>query len=879
MAKVKQIDAELRKKRQLAILNKVISDDTMPSTYDEKGNRKPNMMPITMANSVSNTTAQALDDVESIKQLLPETELVSQILISSILSPKDLSTPHPTFISDFEAENPEIVGKMLNIIEDYAIKDFGLIREMPLALNEMLITKGSYIHLIVPESSLDKLINGDNVTLESAKPFFVDNTTYVRPLGIIVDTTEAKSAETSITLQSFFTEPVIENKTPATVVANAMTLCSGITLTDNPDAVKIPNLIKKVKGKNRDNALSKQYMTMQARKQVYDKTRRSKDDAALLKLKGSDREIEEKLKVNRALTPEQVIKLEVDEDGSRRSIGHPLLMKLSPEALVPIHGAPNEHIAYILLLDQYGSPLNSTTATDHYRDLQRNFKRGNDIDTSVSNIISELRGGSNYGQGTPIESFQEAQRVFSELLTDKLYKRIRSQSDKDDINIAMSNAALQLMFARACKKKHTQMLYIPAEMVNYQAFWHTNHGVGKSLMESGRVLSSMRILLMIANLMTAVRNSTTETELQVNLDPTDSDPMSSIEMVVDSVLRTRADNLPLAAGDVRSTIDFLNRAGISIIPMGHPDLPEMRIEKNEKTRNLARPDTELMDEFRRLWLQNFGLTPEVTDAAKDVNLATSLVQSSLLLSKRVLLMQADYEPQVADLFKKIARFSEPIFTKLLDIVEAEGKGGDKKNPVDTVYAFIDSISISLPKPDTVTLEALMETYDKQTEAWTKGLDAYFSEEWVDTVDDPDLAEKLDQIKAATLAMLQRDWLRKHNALPELDALTEKDESGKPAYDFGEIHATHIDSLTKMLAGFMKNMEKAAEKREKAGGEGMDGGTDDAATDDGGEAPADDAGDEGTEPDDAPPADDADAEKPADDKEDGDDDFNVDIPDV
>lgn len=859
---LKAKDAENRNKRQLALLGKLVADNNNPGTYDAEGNRTISRAPVTMASAISNATAQILDDVDSIRQLLPDIEIVDQILISSILSPKDLSLPKLTFSSSVDFESPELSGKLIDVIRRYAEEDFGIAKELPIMLRDMLFKTGSYIHMIVPESSLDKLINQDStITLESAAPHFSDPKSFkVRPIGILGGFEKETKENDTFTLESFFEgiAPTIRPTKDGFTNTN-LTLCSTITLMDNPEAVKIPSLIKRLRSQRVNNALKTQYAGVSGAFSLESADGKEKPKKIKLsKLGKTDQEIERNLSNNRQFTPEQMIEI-TDIEDERASRGHPLIMKLSPEAVVPIHSSPEEHIAYLIIIDQYGNPINTRQATDHYRDLQNNYKADNNLGQSVSGILNELRGNTGGMTGTGIDSFQEATRTFSELFERKLLKSVRKGLGEDGLNIAMTNNMYQVMFSRALKNKHTQILYVPAELMSYMAFYYNNHGVGKSLMESGRVLASMRVLLLVANLMTAVRNSTTETELDIQLDPTDSDPQGSVAMIVETALRMRADNLPLGQGNIGSMIDFLNRAGITAVVSGHPDLPEMKVQKNDKSRSMVRPDTELMEELRKLHLQNFGLSPEQADASKDVNLATSIVQSSLMLSKRVLLLQSEFEPQVADFFKKITRYSETLRTELKDIIQSDGKTKDKRDADQLINKFIDSIKVSLPKPDTVTLEAQLAAFENQVRAWEAGLDAYFSQEWAATVSDPDLVDQIDDIKAALLAHLKRDWLRRNNVMPELDAITEKDLDGKPMFKFGEIHSQHVGALEDMLKDYLDHVEKQTKKRQELeakreaegqdeyqSGEPEDDGdealsTDDAATEEGGDdIPADDA---------------------------------------
>lgn len=50
---------------------------------------------------------------------------------------------------------------------------------------------------------------------------------------------------------------------------------------------------------------------------------------------------------------------------------------------------------------------------------------------------------------------------------------------------------------------------------------------------------------MFANTMASIRNSTSRTELGIQLDPNDTDPMSTIDQVRDAFMRSRSELYPL----------------------------------------------------------------------------------------------------------------------------------------------------------------------------------------------------------------------------------------------------------------------------------------------------------------------------------------------
>jgi hypothetical protein len=811
--------AEQRRRVQASIIRKLVADPQLNPSYDSDGNRKLGQPPTTLANTISTTTAQILDDVESLRQLLPDVEVVDQILISSILSPKDLSTPHLTYSADIDSESTELLGLMLGYVEDFFTKTYQINKKLPNMLRDMLFKTGSHISLIIPESTIDRLINGGSFTLESAHGYInqtlVNQTSRVRNIGLLSDPfanaqKEGKDPE-AMTLQSFMSMDG-KRSTPE------ITLCKYINVIDNPEAVKIPQLFDEIRKEKSNRFLANQYSILS--KAPTTTLQASKDQPKVKKLKieklgANDAEIERTLADQRDRKTEQMVELGVD--ATAENTGYAIEINVGADAVVPICGnTPDQHLAYLFILDQQGQFINTRVAQDHYRDLQQNYSRRSDeMNSSVSSILQELRGSSTSGGTSGFSSFEEATRVFSEAMERRLFSIARTGAGTEDISIGDINNITQVMLARILQQKQTQILYVPAQLVSYMAFFYNNYGVGRSLMENTRVLASMRVLVMVTNLLTAIRNSTTDTELDIQLDPSDSDPEGSVDTVMNTALRMRSAAIPLGQGNIGSMMDFINRAGITAVVSGHPDLPEMKVTKNEKSRSMVRPDTELMEELRRLHLQGFGLTPEVADASKDINLATSVIQSSLLLTKRTLVMQSEFEPQVSDRLRKFATMSEPIMSKLREIVQTNGTSKDKAN-VDLIVAmFMETFQVMLPKPELVSFQALMSEFDERISGWEKALDSYFADEVGQTTANPFVNENMEMLKQAVLNHLKRTWLRSNNVFPELDALIEKDLDGKTTFKLGDIQSEHTKTIEDICKSFSTYYEKQAKKREKA----------------------------------------------------------------
>lgn len=819
-----RIGNDHRQNRQLAIVSKVIRNQTIPPAYDQDGNRKSIVPNQGTLQQISDRTAGVVTDIESMRQLLPDIELTTQILISSVLSPKDLSVPRLAFKYSGSKLDEGLATRLLLVIDDYFTNEYKINKNLAHELSEILVNKGAYIRMIVPESTLDDLINGDErLSLTDIQGHFLPRSNFLPNIGFVTREKE------DMTMESAFSNDNIGGRSgPVKIIDN-------LFLSDNPDLVKIPRLYDRINKQRNKDILENKYMTLESvsNKLKKEKAKANNKDRKMPHIGSSDIEIEEKIYSGRHIKTEEVLEIHTKDMSSKSNFGHPLVQLQPIEAVIPAYapGNPKEHIAYFIIVDQFGNAINTSMAADHYKELQDSFNK-NSSDNAVSQVIKELKGtfSGEYTGNNTVENLQQAQQVFGDLLERNLLEKVRLGTSKLTATIARPHALYQTMLARLIAKKQTQVLYVPVELMSYMAFYHTVNGIGRSLLENTRVLGGLRVLMMFTNTMGAIRNSTARTELEIAFDPNDSDPLGTSAMVKSAFMRTRAEGFPLGEGDPVASISYLQNAAVDVVYTGHPDLPEMKITTTDKAPTRTLIDQDLEEKFRERHNMAFGLSPETVDSSKDINFATSIVNSSLLLSKRVLILQEMYEDQQSDFIRKYTLNSEILVSSLLNIVD-KAKASEKKkmDDVKIVEHFIRNLEVELPKPDVVTLEAQMEGYEKYKTSLESILDAWFSEDIAFMDGEGDMANYMQDLKASWMAKKLREYAKNNNLFPELEELTAVGIDGKPEVDLGESLAEHMEPLMNGVQSWLQKAKTAAAKRaakmekfeEKLGGDDSD----------------------------------------------------------
>lgn len=815
-----------RDNRQRALVSKLVSSDRIPATYNREGNRKLSQADMPLLDQISDTTAATISDIESMYQLLPDIELASQILISSILSPKDLSIPMLRFVCESESISTAAASKLLAVLEEYFVKDYKINASLSRLISEALIKKGSVPRMIIPESSLDQIINNKGpVTLESIAAYrdHATNGFKVNNLGMLGD--PSRVADGSPSMESLFDDrtnvdysPVYSMQLESAANGKPGKKLDLITVTDNPEVMRIPDLLDRLRKDRTKNVLSNRYMTLESVKKKRESKKKEDTKEKLPFAEMSDRDITRALEGNREIKHKNILEIRTKHQVDRTMHGHPMDVELPSEAVIPAYvpGSPSDHIGYYVPLDEYGYPLNTSMIEDHYRQLQMSFKRNGSSESSLSQVVRELRGtyGTSADSGSQVETIMAATDQFADIIEKNLLQRVRSGTGNMSAVLARPTHLYQIMLARTAARKGTKLLYVPAELMSYLAFYYNNNGVGRSILENTRVLGGIRVLLMFSNAVNHVRNATPRTELGITLDPNDTDPYGTISLIKNAFLKSRSDGFPLGAGRPDAALNYLHRAGVDVVYNGHEDLPEMKIETSDANRSRPTVDDNIEEDYRERHIMAFGISPETVDASKKVDFATTIVNSSLLLSKRVMTYQVVFEEHQADFIRKYTNNSEILLNRLLETVEEMDENDTQSmDSQDIVEQFLADFTVVLPKPDSASLNAKMSALQEYTGAVKEAIESFISDDMAIMDVDGEMAGSLREYRAAWTALLVREYMRDNDILPEIQKKLDKDEDGVPLFDFAKSHSAHMDSVLDTMRDYITKGNLSKLKRE------------------------------------------------------------------
>lgn len=805
-----------------------------PAMFDGKGNRTLLGTNRPEYEKLAADIAERASDAQNIMQLFPEMELASQILISSIISPKDMSGDDVIYTVPDGPLTPEVTSSLINELRMFLNNDYKFKSLLPKILKDVLFETGSYPVAVIPESSIDDMINGTtSMSMENLSKY-IDAEGKVKSYGILGDPMTAKIASGGFGMEAFKDFQYGENyKADLTITNNDNKRIHdtrlNVSVIDNPFILKMPQAARvrtqlKIKETFKQNFVPtksrviKNFGVGSVGMEAYDKDKRL-----------TDAHIQGLMYKSKARSLKTVLKVPTRDQASRRTIGKPLIMCLPSESVIPVHvpGDEKQHIGFFVLIDIEGNPVNRKNKSSHYGNLQSSLNSGGNNSLS-SYLGNRANSGINGAQNQQNMSMDTAARIYTDIVESDLSERLRNGIHGSGAVLGRNQEVYRIMLARSLANQSTQLLYLPAELMTYFAYKYDENGVGKTLLDDNRILNSLRAVTLFARIQGSIKNSIGRTEVKLKLDERDPNPNRTIETTVHEVTKTRQQYFPMGMNNAHDLMDWVGRAGMEFTFEGHPGIPDMSLEFNEKNTNYAQPDTQLDEDLRKRSIMGLGLSPETVDNAFGPDFATNVVSNNIMHSKRVTQIQDDIVPQMTDHVRKVVANNGTLVDTLRNIIKEnldqlkvtftdteELKDAPDEGLIEYLLNwFLESFEIGLPKPSSITLENQMAAFDKYVEGLDKALDAWINANILSENIAGDISASVEDIKGVVRAFFIRKFMADNNIFSELADLTTRNENGKPNIDLMEIQGSHIQGLIHSVVRFMKEidgMKKAANK--------------------------------------------------------------------
>lgn len=762
-----------------------------------------------------------INDIENVFQLFPDMTLSSQIVVSCLLAPNNMFSQDFSLTVDHPLVSADLAGKIVDKIKQELEGKYDLVGDLYDIAERALFKEGAVVRLVLPESAVDHLINNsNNMRYESAAdPKAMLAAVEAKTRGFLGS---PKATAPNFRFESFGSATADIVETSMRYELGEKELTPFITFTDNFSAMKEPFLRERAveRALERLTPTNDDYVaSVKTRLESFDPSR----DRAL-----ADSEFRAAL----FKTPHSGTNLFArvpDEDNLRRhSVGRPLYLDAPPECVLPVHmpGDPTKITGAFFVLDKSGYFLSRSSqhkyimaAQNHMNPVMTNTGNGATGMTSVllEKAKANLRGTNDH---VPLTYLAE---IFGNLFEEDVTRRLQNGVMQLEASIAANNDAYMILMARAFAGQQTQVVYVPKKYFTYFAFQFNPDGTGRSMVTDVLKLLSMRGISMYAKIANQVRNAISLTEVGVELDPNDRSPEKTLEAVKDIVSQSRTQFMPWGLNNPSDISNWWSRAGFQLNVSQHPRLPKVRVTYEQKAHDKNTPGIDDDEKLEDMTNMSLGITPEMRDAGKGANFATSIANSNILFSKRMHRLQRKYNSLLSDHAQVIALNDTLIYKDVREFVKESWGELEKEMPENLkaltgerqaeainffVREVISSLTVKLPSPEITKIDQQLEAFENYKTALTSAMDAILSDDALSSEILGDSHARMVAYKEPIKAQMLRDWMRRENFMVELFDVVEMDD-GVPQTEVLKQIQTHFKGIAANINDFIKTFTPAA----------------------------------------------------------------------
>ncbi len=780
---------------------------------------------------ISKLIMTRVEDSENTFKLFPDIELAAQIIISSILSPKDMVKTKLNFRFDSVRYPATMTAKILEILREEMVINYKLEDELYEILRDALFRGGSHPKIVLPEAAVDQLINSsETLAIESIHEtgLFSDiKAEHMESIGLLGTPMEGEEKRV-LSLESML------GYTPKPQYNEHLFVSSKHGITDPDEVGNIQELINLAKAHTR---VTDNYQVFKLPELI--ENQRTKKIAELTRnrlhvaMESSGREKVSPQRLYNMLyksSPSDYVpytQIPSAHTLKRRSIGRPLVINPPCESIIPVYvpGDYSKHIGYFIAVGADGNPVSlDSVVTEFAQSLSATGTNGQNT-ASASTVLTD-RAKKNILSDNYTPVIDRLSEIYSEIYEKDLMERLsRGIYGHMEVGLGRNTELSRIMLARAWKGKYTRLVYVPVEYTTYFAFNYHRNGVGRSYLDDLSTVIGMRAMVLFSSIWARVRSSISGVKAHVTLDPRDRDPVKTIETVKHLVARSRQQYFPMGARSSQDYSDWLWKAGVMMTWSEHPGLPNTQVEMEARNIEHVQPDDSLEETLRHMTYMHFGLSPETVDSAAQADFATTVQNQSILFARRILMLGKKFSQHLTDYTRKVAFNDEIIQTRLVDVLNQhqadvlkdltdKEKGFYDENKVAfTKYLLSDILNhleVGVPEPDTTVSVNQKTELDSYEELLDKAITFIFSSETMGATLAGETSQYIDEISKAWKAELMRRFMADNNIAPEAFEVATMNEDGEPMVNLNNLVETHNKNVMAAVIDLIQRMKKAKE---------------------------------------------------------------------
>jgi hypothetical protein len=738
-----------------------------------------------------------------ILSLMPNVEKAARLMIATTMSPNDLTREAVQIVFDgLDDVNENQYNRLNEMATKFFHEKLNLVSAIPSWLYQAGYESGSAVFAIVPLTSFDRIMDKEYEATENFAETIIDPIACESLFGF-GDKPHKESLKEEIAGLEEFGVNILTLLHQEHVSQHRGTDIKPIIPSDNSELRK---LIDKILGQE-SLSLTDNPSVLQLSNEV--KTRSSKRVKSKIKDRYKSTEDMPIISVSASKTSENKKDLGV--------VGNPIFMRLPPESVTVIHtpGDPSDHQGYLLMLDRHGNPIDAVSEQVNMPAGRADF---NQMQGDVFNQVYTAYGFNNsrgFGRQTQEEMMGQ---VYNHIVTEHLRKRM-TKAGFGNTEIANSEGVMRCMFARFLQRKQTRVLFLPKDLVTYLAFELDENGYGVSRLEKIKFSLGMKMAIQVSRALASIKSAMDKRRVEVTFSDTMmDDPEAVLNTIVQEYLRKSNISFSIDPNVIQNQIADKS---LSIKASQIPGMETFDLINEPDTRSGSFDfDPSILEQLDKEINNGLRVPAAAMNALGEDEYSRSVSTTNLFFAMDVAIDQDIVKKHVSDLIQKYGSYSEEFLNKVYEIVPSLKNRGKKKisgssiensmedddsddsKSVDdlpdnyTIDTLIESMRISLPKPDVAPSKAQFEVIEAMIAAITNTVQALFPDDLLGVNDE----------MASTIRLLRARFIST-NVRAYLDSAGMSSIS-VPESDFSE-HYRETGVLTDAIANFAAMLKDKA----------------------------------------------------------------------
>lgn len=720
-------------------------------------------------------SVQVVQDAERAKALIPEISRAEQILISSIMSPNDLQDADPIYeIEDMPQLQEDMVANICKYLKTVFSTNYNLGEKLTEWTREALFRSGAAVILTLPESVLTKMVKDyrdnkrltsgyEGLSFQDVKSMYSEvfnksvyshesSTPYQKKDDNKFSSVYKKEYKAGVEHLYFARHPLLEddetkqNEKYSAISSSLEAMTATIVtkfeegdiikVSENPEVLRFGKAVRNYQ----KTKLGKEFDQLWAEE---NKRRNSVSVSG-----GVDRELV--LDISEHLN-------ETDQTEGKSM---PFNIELPAESVIPIciPGSRKNKLGYFVLVDAYGHPIKASQYITTGGGCTNSARIANAYSTMFGQTptpggIQSPASAFQLRPGTQFDPSETAiNQVFNYVLDTMLKKKL-NDIGLSDIEFGEYETIATCMFYRLLENKETALVFVPESLITYVAFNFRDDGTGKNLLEDGTFILSLICVLLVANIMGAMKNAVAKQELTVEFNEDEINPDQVIEQIKNIAIQKGQINFTYNPSDIARTI---TDQAISIKAINHPNSSNFNIERTYKSDDMPKMDSDMMDTLMSQLTTLFGIPHSAVNQLDDAEYAKSIATSNLFFAQLVRSYQKTISKAGSDHVKLNIKYSPTIREGLLKIINNHiTYSRDELNPENhsvpndggkdikgvnleaekLLKEIVEHIKISLPAPNIAPNKAQYEVVREFTDILTGIMDNLYPTDMVKNQDE------------------------------------------------------------------------------------------------------------------------------------------------